>query len=135
MDVAGEHGAALGQRHHGHGSRDQAGRELGAVDGVYRNIDLGLHAVADLLAEVEHRRLVLLALADHDCALHVDRGQRVAHGVDGTLVGRFLVAPPGQRSRGQGGRLGGAQQLERQVAVVGLVGHLFKSLAPQVRPG
>ena len=27
-------------------------------------------AVADLLAVVEHRRLVLLALADHDDALH-----------------------------------------------------------------
>ena len=30
-------------------------------------------AVADLLAVVEHRRLVLLALADHDDAVHVDR--------------------------------------------------------------
>ncbi len=34
-------------------------------------------AVADVLAVVEHRRLVLLALADHDDAVHVDRVQHV----------------------------------------------------------
>ena len=45
-----------------------------------------------LLAVVEHRRLVLLALADDDDAVHLDGVEHVAHGVDGGLVGGDLVA-------------------------------------------
>ena len=50
--------------------------------------------VADALAVVEHRRLVLLAFADHDDAVHLDRVEHGPHGVDGGLVHQFLVARP-----------------------------------------
>ena len=64
-------------------------RALERIDG---DVDLGRRAVADRLAVVEHRRLVLLALADDDDAVHGDRVEHVAHGVDGGLVGGLLVA-------------------------------------------
>ena len=64
-------------------------RALERVDG---DVDLRRRAVADRLAVVEHRRLVLLALADHHDAVHVDRVQHGVHAVDGGLVGRLLVA-------------------------------------------
>ena len=77
----------------------------------------GGRAVADLLAVVEHRRLVLLALADHDDAVHRDRVEHVAHRVDGGLVGGLLVAAPDHPRRGQSSGLGHAHELEREVAV------------------
>ena len=43
--------------------------------------------VADLLADVEHRRLVALALADDDRAGHLGVVHGLAHGGDGGLVG------------------------------------------------
>ena len=82
----------------------------------------GGRAVADLLAVVEHRRLVLLALADHHQAVHRDRLQHVAHAVDGGLVGGLLVAASHQRRGGQRGGLGHAHELQREVAVGALVG-------------
>src|SRR5581483_10557208 len=45
-------------------------------------------------AVVEHRRLVLLALADHDDAAHADAVEHEADRVDGRLVGALLVAAP-----------------------------------------
>ena len=74
-------------------------------------------AVADVLAVVEHRGLVLLALADHDDAVHRHGVEHVPHRVHGGLVGRLLVTAPDQARRRQRGRLGDAHQLERQVAV------------------
>ena len=52
----------------------------------------GRRAVADPLAVEQHRRLVLLALADHDDAVHVNAVEHVPHRVDGRLVGGLLVA-------------------------------------------
>ena len=69
------------------------------------------------LAGVEHRRLVLLALADDDDAVHVDGVQREAHRVDGGLVGRDLVALAHPARGGQGGGLGDAGQLKGEVSV------------------
>ena len=81
------HAAALGQGD----DRDGVGQALGcegrAIDRVDRHVDLRGHAVADQLAAVEHRRLVLLAFADDDHAVHVDVGEGVAHGLDGGVVG------------------------------------------------
>jgi hypothetical protein len=70
-----------------------------------------------VLAVVEHRRLVLLALADHHDAVHVHGVQHRVHPVDRRLVGGLLVPLPHQASRRQGGRLGDADELEREVAV------------------
>ena len=77
----------------------------------------GRRAVADVLAVVEHRRLVLLALADHDDAVHGDGVEHRAHGVDGGLVGGDLVAAPDPARRGQRGRLGHTDELEGEVAI------------------
>ena len=71
----------------------------------------------DLLAVGQHRRLVLLALADHDDAVHVDRVQHGVHAVDGGLVGGLLVAAADVARGGQRGRLGDAHELEREVAI------------------
>ena len=67
---------------------------------------------AHLLADVEHRRLVALALADHHRAVDVERVERLAHGVDRGLVGLVLVAAAHQPRRGDGGRLGDAHDFQ-----------------------
>ena len=77
----------------------------------------GGRAVADLLAVVEHRGLVLLPLPDHHDAVHRDRVEHVAHRVDGGLVGTLLVAAADHPRRRERGRLGHPHELERQVAV------------------
>jgi hypothetical protein len=74
-------------------------------------------AGAHLLADIEHRRLVALAFADHHRALYGERIERRAHGVDGRLVGHLLVAAAHQLGGGECRRLGDADRLERQIAV------------------
>src|SRR6202042_1026189 len=61
--------------------------------------------------------LVLLALADHDHAVHRHRVEHVAHRVDRGLVGALLVAAADHPGRRERGRLGHADQLEREVPV------------------
>ena len=92
-------------------------REAGAVDRVDRDVDSGSGAVADLLAVVQHGRLVLLALADHDGAVHRHRVDHQAHRVDRGAVGRDLVAVADPPSRRQGGGFGDADELQGKVAV------------------
>jgi len=89
-------------------------RSLERVDGY---IDFGRVAVPDLLAVEEHRRLVLLPLADDDDALHGDGVEHRAHGVDGRLVGGLLVAAPDPARAAERGGLGHADELEREVPV------------------
>lgn len=89
----------------------------GAVDGVHRDVGLGGLAVADALAVVEHRGLVLLALPDDDDAVHVHAAQHGPHGVHRRAVGPVLVAPAHPAGGGDGGRLGGPDQLQGQVPV------------------
>ena len=75
-------------------------------------------AVADLLAVVEHRRLVLLALADHDDAVHRDRVEhRAASRRRRPGRRRLLVAAPDPAARAHRRRLGHADELEREVPV------------------
>jgi hypothetical protein len=49
------------------------GGQRRAFQRVERDIDLGAVAIADLLADIEHRRFVALAFADDDDALDVER--------------------------------------------------------------
>ena len=72
---------------------------------------------ADPLAVEQHRRLVLLALADHDDALHGDRVDHPPHQVDRGPVGGVLVAPPDPAGGAHRACLGDAHELEREVAV------------------
>src|SRR5204862_1384858 len=93
------------------------GSQACPLERIYRHVDLGALAAADLLAVVEHRRLVLLALADHDDAGHLDRVEDGAHAVDGRLVGGFLLAAADPAAGAHGCGLRHAHQLEREVAV------------------
>ena len=115
-----EHRAALGDRD----DRDRVRlpergepRPLERIDG---DVDLRPLAVPDLLAVVEHRRLVLLPLADHDDAAHRDAVEDEAHRVDRGLVGALLLAAADPARRGHRARLGHADELHRDVAVGGL---------------
>ena len=65
---------------------------------IERNVDLR-PARADLLADIEHRRLVALALADHHRALDRQLVELAAHRVDRGLIGLFLLAVAAQPRR------------------------------------
>ena len=112
-----EHRAALGdgddRKRVGLAPRDQPG----SVDRVDGDVDDRRVARAEPLAVIEHRRLVFLPLADHDDAIHVHHVEQEPHGVDGRLIGGVLVAPAHPARGRQGGGLGGADQIERQVRI------------------
>ena len=77
------------------------------------NFALARHA--DLLADVEHRRLVALAFADDDGAVDRHGVQRLAHRLDGDLVGLVAIALP-HRVRARDRRLlDDAQEVEREI--------------------
>ncbi len=76
-------------------------------------------AVADLLADVQHRRLVALALADDDAAADVHVAEGAAHRLDGGAVGAVAVAEPDEAGRRQRRRLGDANDFESEVSVHG----------------
>ena len=122
-----EHRSALGDGDHGDRVRHAERRQARALERVDGDVDLGPGAVADLLAVEEHRRLVLLALADDDDAAHRDRVEHEAHRVDRCLIGRDLVSAPdparGERRRG----LRDADELEREVPVRNLGAHVARS--------
>jgi hypothetical protein len=118
-----EHGAPLGHRDDGQGTAAALGGEGGAVDGIHRDVGERRRAVPDLLAVEEHRRVVLLTLADDDDAVHGHAGQHGAHGLDRGGVGTDFVAPAHPAAGGHGGGLGGPHQVQGQVAVGGLGGH------------
>jgi hypothetical protein len=93
------------------------GDEVGALERIDRDVDLWnvvLVVAADLLADVEHRRLVALALADDDRARELNLVHRPAHGLGRGLVGLVLLAPSHEPGRGERRRLGDADHLERE---------------------
>ncbi len=112
-----EHRATVGDGDHGEGVGLALRGERGAVDRVDRHVDVGRATVADVLAVVEHRGVVLLAFADDDHAVHRDGRQRQAHRLDGRIVGGVLVAAADPSRSGQTCRLGGAHQLHCEVPV------------------
>ena len=112
-----EHRAARRHREHREGVAHAERREPGAVDRVDRDVALGAVAVADVLAVEEHRRLVLLALADDHDAVHGHGADQLAHRVDGGAVRAVLVAPADPAAGGHRGGLGDAHQLQGEVAV------------------
>ena len=112
-----EEAAVLGHRD----DRQRVGAALGgdrrAFQRIERDVDLRALPGADLLADIEHRRLVALALADHHGAVDRQAVERLAHRVDRGLVGRLLVAAPHQPRGGQRRRLGDAHRFQRQIAI------------------
>src|SRR5439155_4814306 len=77
----------------------------------------GTPARADLLADVEHRRFVALAFADHDGAADVDVVERLPHRGDGGLVCGVLVAAPHPAGAREAGGFGNADEIEANVAI------------------
>jgi hypothetical protein len=124
-----EHRALLRQRDDRQRVRHALGGQRRALERVDGDVDGGRRAVADLLAVVEHGRLVLLALADDDDAVHLHGVEDQPHRVDGGAVGGVLVAHADPARGGQGGRLGDADELEREVAVGAPVGGLLEDAA------
>ena len=112
-----EHRPPLGDRDDRDRVRQALGRQRRAVDGVDGQVDRRRGAGPDALAVVEHRRLVLLTLADDHDPVHLHRLQHRPHRVHGRLVHAFLVAPAHVASGGDRGRLRDAHELERKVAV------------------
>ena len=114
-----EHRAALGDGDHGDRVRLAERGQPRALERVDGDVDRRAAAVADLLAVVEHRRLVLLPLADHDDAVHAHGVEHEAHRVDRGAVGLLLLAPADPAGRGERRRFGDADELEGEVAVGG----------------
>ena len=118
--------AGIGHRDH----RQRIGAALGGdrrpFERVEGDVDRRAVSGADLLADVEHRRLVALAFADHDRAVDGERIERRAHRVDRGLVGRLFVTPPHQPRGREGRRLGHPDGLQCEVAIhLRCLGHGF----------
>ena len=113
--------AAVGNRQH----RERVGAGIGgqrrALERIERDVDLGavFLAAADLLADVEHRRFVALALADHHRAGQRQLVERRAHRLDRRSVGGIIVAAPDPFRRGDGRGLGDSDHFEHQHTVEG----------------
>ena len=112
-----EQAALLGDREHRQRVRHRLRADGRAFERIDRDIDFGALAGADLLADVEHRRLVHLAFADDDGAPDFDAAKFAAHGIDGGLVGCLLVATATQVGRRDGGSFGHARELEHQNSI------------------
>ena len=96
--------AARGGGQHRDRVRRAGGAQVRALERVDGDVDLrerdgGAAALErvrhpDLLADVEHRRLVALSLADHDRAVDRHRVHDLAHGLDRDLIGSVAIALP-----------------------------------------
>ena len=129
-----EHRAAIGNGDDRERVRLAHRSERGAVDRVDRNVDFRVAAVADLLTVVEHRRIVLLALADDHGAAHAHRRQRQAHRFDRCMIGAVLVAPTDPSRRGETCGLGGPHEVHGEVAIRMLTGRYHPFTVPGTDP-
>ena len=114
-----EHRAAVGHRQNRDGVGHALAHQRGAVDRVDGEVAFRAVAVADVFAVVEHRRVVLLAFADHHDAAHRHRVHQLAYRVDGRAVAALLVAAADPAAGGHGAGLGDPHQLQGQVAIRG----------------
>ena len=106
-----------GERDHRQGVRHPVRGQARALERVDGDVDVRQRAVADVLAVVEHRRLVLLALADHDDAVHME-GRSTARIASTAAWSAASLSPHADQPRGgERGGLGHADELEREVAV------------------
>ena len=92
----------------GERARRARGAKVRPLKGVHRDIDCAElsfipRSRADLLTDIEHRRFVALALADHDRAVNRKILKRRAHGFGGDAVG-FLAVAIAHRAGGRDGR-------------------------------
>ena len=126
--------APLRRRKHGNRAGSAGGAEVRALERIDRDVHLRRAEPAaavddvgepDLLADEQHRRLVALALADHDGAVDGHRVELAPHRRHRRLVRLGAVALPHRLRAGDGGLLDDAEELEREVGVHGgaLPGH------------
>ena len=109
-----EEAARLRRGEHRHRIRLAARDEVRALERVDRDVDgdVAWAALADRLADPEHRRLVALAFADDDRPVDLDLVERAPHRLDRGAVGRRAVAAAHQASRGDRGGLGDPDHLQ-----------------------
>ena len=94
-----------------------ARRQPCAVDRIDRDVHRRRLSGTDVLAVVEHRRFVLLPLADDDDPVDGDGVEHQAHGVDGGSVRGVLVAAPHPARCRKGGRLRASNEVEGKVPI------------------
>ena len=108
--------ARLGGREHGERAALAGGDEVRALEGIHGDVHRREHAIAlmaaHLLADVEHRRLVPLALADDDGPREVRLVHRLAHGLGCRQVRLVPGAAAHEPRGGDRRRLGDADHLE-----------------------
>ena len=114
-----EQAAALRDREDRKRVRAGLGGDRRALERVERDVDRrsAILRRADALADVEHRRLVALALADDHGAVHRQLVERGAHRLDGGSVGGLLVAAADQPRGGDRRGFGDSHHLEDEDAV------------------
>ncbi|NKX50451.1 hypothetical protein HER39_07700, partial [Arthrobacter deserti] len=112
-----EHRAALGDGQHREGVVDPLRGQAGAVDRTHGDVAPGALAVARPLGVVQHRGLVLFALADNDDTVEVHGGQEGTHRVHGGAGGGGLVPVADPVPGGNGGSLGHPHQFEGEIPV------------------
>ena len=115
-----EHRPPLGYGHDRDRVRLAERRQACTFERIDGHVDLRPGSVADRLPVEEHRRLVLLPLADHDDPVHRDRVEHGPHRIDRGLIGGDLVAAAHPAPGGHRRRLGHTDELEREVAVRGI---------------
>jgi hypothetical protein len=84
------------------------------------SIGAGARRRADFLADIEHRGLVTLALADDDGAIHVKFVEGRAHGLYSSSIGSLFVAAPDQARGTDGCRFGDSHHLKHENPVENL---------------
>ena len=109
--------ALFRRRQHRKRIRPGLGGDGGAFQGIKRDVDLRAFADPDLFADIQHRRFVTLAFADHHGAVHIERVERLAHRFDRGGISRFLVPAPDQLRRCNCRRFGHAHQFQHQHAL------------------
>jgi hypothetical protein len=100
--------------------------------GSTADVDLRAGAVPHLLAVVQHRGVVLLALTDDDDAVHAYGADEHAHRIDRHSVRAVLVAAADPAAGCHRCRLGDADEVEREVAVRRLGGGVEVAGRPPV---
>src|SRR5581483_12208376 len=107
--------------------------QCGAVDRVDGEVAIGPVAVADLFAVVEHRGVVLLALADDNDAAHRHGVHQLADRVDGRSVAALLVAAANPAAGRHRARLGDSHKFQGQVSVRGFAAGGHGADCPRTR--
>ena len=113
--------AALGGCQHGDGAGGPGGAEIGAFQGIDRNVHFERTLAADrrahLLSHEEHRGFVPLALADDHPARDLHGAEVLTHGLDSDSIRLGAVTQTHGLSGRQGGLFGDTNECLLQNAV------------------